>query len=83
MNIWLVASLVLLLALVPVTIATLRGNALDRLIAMELGGIITTIALITFAVGTERSVYVDAAVAVALLSFGGGIAYARFLERWL
>jgi len=83
MNIWIITALVLLLTLIPIMIATLRGGALDRVIGMSLGGIIVTLGLVTLAVGFARPVYIDVAVAVAFLSFAGSIAFARFLERWL
>jgi len=83
MNVWLITSLILLVTLIPVTIATMRKNALDRLIGMSLGGIITTFCLIAIAVGTGRSIYIDVAMVVAFLSFAGAVAFSRFLERWL
>ena len=83
MNAWLITALILLIALIPATVATMRKNALDRLIGMTLGGIIATLCLIAIAVGTGRSIYIDVAVVVAFLSFAGGIAFSRFLERWL
>lgn len=83
MNIWLITSLILLFTFIPATIATFRINALDRLIGMTLGGIIAALCLITIAVGTGRAIYVDVAFVVAFLSFAGGIAFSRYLERWL
>lgn len=83
MNLWLMTALVLLITLIPATVATCRVNALDRLIGMSLGGIVATLCLIAIAVGTGRSIYVDVALVVAFLSFAGGIAFSRYLERWL
>jgi len=83
MNVWLITSLILLVTLIPVTIATMRKNALDRLIGMSLGGIIATFCLIAISVGTGRTIYIDVAMVVAFLSFAGAVAFSRFLERWL
>jgi len=83
MNVWLITAFCLLITLIPVTIATLRGDALDRLIGMALGGIIVTLGLISLAVGSGNSIYLDVAIVVAFLSFAGGVAFPHFLERWL
>jgi multisubunit Na+/H+ antiporter MnhF subunit len=34
-------------------------------------------------VGFGRYPFIDLGLAVALLSFGGGLVFARFLERWM
>jgi multisubunit Na+/H+ antiporter MnhF subunit len=83
MNIWFITVFCLSLTLIPVTIATVRGDALDRVIGMALGGIIVTLGLISMAVGSGKSIYIDVAIVVAFLSFAGGIAFPHFLERWL
>jgi multisubunit Na+/H+ antiporter MnhF subunit len=31
----------------------------------------------------DRAIYFDLALALALLSFAGGLVFARFLERWI
>ncbi|MFY0576151.1 monovalent cation/H+ antiporter complex subunit F [Cystobacter fuscus] len=83
MNAWLVSAAVLLVALVPCAITCLRGKPTDRLVGLEMGSIILTLELILLAQGFHRVPFYDLAVAMALLSFGGGLVFARFLERWL
>jgi multisubunit Na+/H+ antiporter MnhF subunit len=83
LNIWLISSVVLLLLLLPATIASIRGGVLDCLIGVQLGGIITTLVFITIGIWTAESAYVDVAIVIAILSFCGGLVYAQFLERWL
>ena len=39
--------------------------------------------LVRLAAGTGREPFFDLAIVSAVLSFAGGLAYARFLERWL
>ena len=39
--------------------------------------------LLLLAEGFGRAPFTDLAVALALLSFGGGLVFARFLERWM
>jgi multicomponent Na+:H+ antiporter subunit F len=82
-NIWLVGSLVMALALVPAVVTTLRGRLADRLVGLELAAILMSQLLFLIAVGEKRVAFVDVGLAVALLAFGGGLVFARFLERWL
>jgi multicomponent Na+:H+ antiporter subunit F len=56
---------------------------MDRLVALELAGTIDTLILVALAVGFRRDIYIDLALALALLSFAGGMVFARFLERWV
>jgi multicomponent Na+:H+ antiporter subunit F len=54
-----------------------------RLIGLEMAGMIISLLLVLLAEGMHRPPFYDLALAVALLSFGGGLVFARFLERWL
>ena len=83
MNVWLVATLALLAGLVACGIVCLRGDVVDRLVGLEMAGVVVTLALLLLAQGFGRVVYVDLALAIALLSFAGGLVFARFLERFL
>ncbi len=83
MNVWLVGAAVMALALVPALITALRGRLADRLVGLELVGILVLQLLFLYAVGEKRVAFVDIGLAVALLAFGGGLVFARFLERWL
>ncbi len=83
MNVWLVGAAVMALALVPALITALRGRLADRLVGLELVGILVSQLLFLYAVGEKRVAFVDIGLAVALLAFGGGLVFARFLERWL
>lgn len=83
MNAWLISATILLLALIPVAIQVFRGDTMDRLVALEMAGIMTTLILLLLTQGFQRIALYDIALAAALLSFGGGLVFARFLERWL
>ena len=48
-----------------------------------LGGTVDTLVLLVLAQAYDRSIYFDLALALALLSFAGGLVFARFLERWV
>ena len=83
MNIWLAASGVLLACLVPCGVACLRGDAVDRLVGLEAAGLLAPLILLLLAEGFHRQPFTDLALALALLAFGGGLVFARFLERWM
>lgn len=84
MNAWLVAATVVLVALVPLGAVVATGrDTFDRLVAFELAGVLDVTVLLLLAAGFHRSTYADLAVVLSLLSLAGGLAFARFLERWL
>ena len=56
---------------------------MDRIVGLEMASIITTLTLMLLAHGFQRIPLYDIALAAALLSFGGGLVFVRFLERWL
>ncbi len=83
MNVWLIAATVLLLGLVPCGFVCVRGEIIDRLIALELAGILTALLLVLLAEGLERPSLYDLALALVLLSFPATLVFTHFLERWL
>lgn len=82
MNAWLIASAALLLAIVPCGVAAFRGSAMERLLGLEMAGIVEAMFLVTFALALDQPNFLDLALTMALLTFGGGLVFARFLERW-
>jgi multicomponent Na+:H+ antiporter subunit F len=83
MNPWLLAAAVLLFALIPLGIVTFKGDPMDRLVGLETAGPLVTMMLLLLSLGFQRLPMIDIALAAALLSFGSGLVFARFLERWL
>lgn len=84
MSPWLIAAAALLLCLVPCGFFIVRGaDPLDRLVGIELGGVLVVLALLLLGEGFQRSSFDDLSLAVALLSFPSGLAFTRLLERWL
>ncbi len=83
MNAWLIAATGLLFCLVPCAIIVFKGSPMDRLVGLEMGGLVQVLLLIVLAEGFHRPSFYDLALAMALLAFGGGLVFARFLERWL
>lgn len=83
MNVWFLATGVLLLALLPCALVAFRAEVLDRLVAVQLAGTLGTLAILTLAQGLGRSSIFDVALALALLCVPGTLVYVYFLERWL
>ncbi len=80
---WMVAAGVLMISMVPCGVVCVRAGVLDALVALELAGAVTTLTLLALAVAMGRPLFLDVALVGALLSFTGGLAFARFLERWV
>jgi multicomponent Na+:H+ antiporter subunit F len=81
MNGWLIGAAVLMIALVPCGIACVRQRPIDAVVALEAGIGIGALALLLLAIGAHRSPYADVALLVAALDLGGGLIFARFLDR--
>jgi len=77
------AAAVLVAGLAPLIVFSVRASPPDGLVALNLGGTIATLVLLLIAQATQRQPFFDLALVSAVLSFAGGLAYARFLERWL
>jgi multicomponent Na+:H+ antiporter subunit F len=72
----------LALAAVLTFIRLVRGPTLpDRVIAIDLIGVLTICLLVVVAASTSQQAFLDVAMVLALISFVGTVAYARFVER--
>jgi multicomponent Na+:H+ antiporter subunit F len=83
MNIWLAAAAGVSATLIPCADMCLRGAPERRLVGLEMSSLIVTIALVLFTVGFGRMPFMDLPLALALMSFGGGLVFARFLGKHL
>ncbi len=83
MNAWLWAAAAMLLSLISPLITCFRGTPGDRLVGLEMGGCLITIELLLLVEGFQRPSFFDLPLTLALLSFGGGMVFARFYQRWL
>ena len=83
MNVWLVAATVLLLGLVPCAVVIVRGSIVEALVGLQMAGMLQTMVLLLLAEGFNRPPFFDLALVLALLSFAGGLVFARMLERWV
>ncbi|WP_119677934.1 monovalent cation/H+ antiporter complex subunit F [Indioceanicola profundi] len=77
-----IAMVVMLVSFVLAVIRLLRGPTLpDRIVAVDLFGLLAVAFISLYAVYDRQPVYVDAAIALALVAFFGTVAYARFVEQ--
>lgn len=83
MNVWLITAIVVSACLVPCADMCLRGTPERRLVGVEMTGIIVTLILVLFTIGTDRLPFIDLPLATAIMSFGSGLVFARFLEKHL
>jgi multicomponent Na+:H+ antiporter subunit F len=80
---YLIAAAALLIQIGPLVVFSVKAKPQDGLVALNVGGDIATLVLLLLAAGTGRQPFFELAIVSAVLSFAGGLAYARFLERWL
>jgi multicomponent Na+:H+ antiporter subunit F len=76
-------TLVLLgIALVLTVVRVVRGPSLpDRIVAMDLIGVLVVGIIVVLAAWTGVQATLDAAIVVALIGFLGTVAYATYVER--
>jgi multicomponent Na+:H+ antiporter subunit F len=53
----------------------------DRVIAIDLIGVLMVCLLVVTASATAQQAFLDVAMVIALISFVGTVAYARYIER--
>jgi len=80
---WTVTAIALLICMLGAFIRCLRGDLVSRLVGLQAGGIFCTTILLVLTEAYHRAPFVDLALTLALLTFGAGLVFARFLERWL
>ena len=83
MNLWLWSALAMLLALVPALVVSFRGDVGHRLVGLEFAGCVVTFVLVMLAEGFGHPSFYDLPLTLALLAFGSGMVFARFVQRWL
>lgn len=83
MNLWLLATVLTSVALIPCAAMCLRGSPERRLVGLEMTSMIITIDMVMFTVGSGRLPFIDMPLTLAILSFGGGLVFTRFLGKYL
>ncbi len=82
-NPWVLAGAAVSACLIPCAEMCLRGTPERRLVGLEMTGMIVVIAMTLFTVGFGRLPFIDLPLALAILSFGAGLVFARFLGKHL
>ncbi|MGB7135043.1 MAG: monovalent cation/H+ antiporter complex subunit F [Acidobacteriaceae bacterium] len=82
-NPWILTAIITGATLIPCAWMCLRGSPERRLVGLEMTGIIVTILLVLLTVGEQRLPFIDLPLTLAVLSFGAGLVFARFLEKHL
>lgn len=78
----LVALTMLVVAAALTFVRLAKGPTLpDRVIAIDLIGVLMVCVLVVMAGVTAQQAFLDVAIVVALISFVGTVAYARYIER--
>jgi multisubunit Na+/H+ antiporter MnhF subunit len=83
MNVWLWGATALLVGFVPCGWVAMRASRVDALVAVELAGTVTILALVLLSEGFNRASYMGVPLALAFMSFVGALLIARFLGRHL
>ena len=81
MSLWLVAGLVLGLGLVPCALACLRTSAVGAVVALEVAGIVASLAFLVLSVAFGRQPFADLGLVLAVMSFAGALMFLRIVER--
>jgi multicomponent Na+:H+ antiporter subunit F len=82
-NGFVIAAIAMLLGVIPCGIVVCRGTVMEALVAYELISAIVVMVLILLPEGFRRSGEFELPLLLAVLLFGSGLVFVRFLERWL
>jgi len=77
----LVAATVLIAAIAPCLVVCIRGSLMEAIVALELCGTLTTLALICLAEGFHRQAYFGVALVCSVLVWISGLVFVRFVSR--
>lgn len=69
------------LALVAAFVRVVVGPSLaDRVLALDMIGLVSVSIIATYAIASGQALFLDAAIALALIAFLGTVAFSRFIE---
>jgi multisubunit Na+/H+ antiporter MnhF subunit len=83
MNPWLFAADGLMIITIVALVGVLRGSVMRRLVTLQIVTLFGAVALVLFAFAFQRPDFADLGIGLELLSFGGTLAFAHVVERWL
>jgi multicomponent Na+:H+ antiporter subunit F len=77
-----VSMALLTLAAVLAFVRVVRGPTLpDRVVAMDLLGVLIVGLIVVYTAASGTKAFLDVAMVIALVSFLGTVAYARYIEK--
>lgn len=80
MNVWLLGTIVLVGLGLPVAIwIGAHGDPIDRLVGLELAGVVATLALLAFSQAVAQPSYLIVPTVAVVVSFAGTLVFARLL----
>jgi multicomponent Na+:H+ antiporter subunit F len=82
-NPWALASAAIAPTLALCAWMSLRGSAERRLVGVMMTGTIVTLLMVLLSVWWKRDSFLDIPLALAIMSFGSSLLFARFLEKHL
>jgi multisubunit Na+/H+ antiporter MnhF subunit len=83
MTAFVIAAIVMLVALTPAGLIMVRGTQADSVVAYQFISTVTVMILALLAEGFGRPGLFEFPVLLAVLLFGGGLVFVRALEGWL
>ena len=83
MTAFVIAAIVMLVALIPAGMTLIRGTLADSIVGYQFISTVTVMILALLAEGFGRPGLFEFPVLLAVLLFGGGLVFVRALERWL
>jgi multisubunit Na+/H+ antiporter MnhF subunit len=81
-NAFTIAGMALLVGFVPLGVVAVFARAIDGVVALELCGVLATLVFLCLGEGFHRSAYFDVPIVCAVVSWMGGLVFARFLGRY-
>jgi len=83
MNAFIWAATALVIMVLPLLAIAVLRRPIDGLVALECAGVLLVLVLLCLAEGFHRSFEYAVAIVAALMTWIGGLVFARFLGRWL
>lgn len=83
MNPWFLGAIALVVGLAICGLVILRTPLMDRLVALNLSGVLMILIFVLLAQGSGQAMLYDMALTLAVLALPGILVFAHFLERWL
>jgi len=83
LNGFVIAAIAMLIGTIPCGVVVLRGQIMAAVVAYEAISSIVVMVLVLLSEGFRRSGEFELPVLLAVLLFGSGLVFVRFMERWL